>query len=120
MTLRSSFRHLQAIAIGGCVGAVLLACSVSGPGSADVSCTGAGTSILCDVTHTEGSDSLEVCWDMTLTCANGGTGSGSGFCQTVAPAQTQQKSIPLSDFSGLETCDSVTGMTIINQSATPL
>lgn len=112
-------RAAKAVAFGGPIILVLLACQCTGPGSADVSCQGAGSAIACDVTHTEGNSSLNVCWDMTLTCANGITGTGENFCQVVAPGETRQKSIALSEFTGLDGCDSVTGMQILNQTAQP-
>lgn len=118
MNRPSALNALRAAAFAIPVVAVLLACSGSTGGKATVSCAGAGSSISCDVTQTEGSSALEACWDMQLTCANGVVGSGSGFCQLTSPDSTVQKSIPLSEFSGLGGCDNVTSMEILNQTAT--
>jgi hypothetical protein len=119
MSFRPLVRAARVLAFAAPVAAVLLACDVSTGGSANVTCEGAGERIDCTVTHTEGSDALEVCWDIVLSCGNGESPAAREVCTSVSPNGTAAKSVALTEFTGIASCDSIDGMTIENQTAIP-
>ena len=82
---------------------------------AEVSCQGGATGILCNIKHVQGSDTVNVCFDMVLSCRSGSTAKAHA-CQVVAPSQIATKNLVDADFKGLDTCEvngsTVTGLTL--------
>ncbi|MDX2011145.1 MAG: hypothetical protein SFW67_13180 [Myxococcaceae bacterium] len=69
-------------------------CGTPGPGGVD-----------CEVKRTAGSRSISVCWDLEITCENGGvmTGQGCGALAEGVPQATVN--LPAEGFSNQEACD---------------
>jgi hypothetical protein len=69
-------------------------CGTPGPGGVD-----------CDVKRTGGLGAFEACWELEITCVNGGKMVGSG-CGKVAAGETGAKvNLPPGGFSNQEACD---------------
>jgi hypothetical protein len=85
---------------------------------AQVRCSFAGKTLGegydCAVEKTEGSNRVEVCWDLFVTCTNGPGGTGHA-CGSVSPAATTHVAMPYSSLVGARGCaDKVTGAELTN------
>jgi hypothetical protein len=113
----------HALAILAIVGA-LLACKASASTGSDlrarVTCQGSTETIDCDVAHTGGDVAANVCWDLSFSCENGTTVTGSGFCQSVQPNATAQKRIPLTELESAASCDKALSSEVKNLQITAL
>lgn len=69
-------------------------CGTPGPGGVD-----------CDVKRTSGSGKLEACWDLDITCTNGGVMSGHACGTLGAGEATGTVNMPVSSFSNQDACD---------------
>ena len=59
----------------------------------------------CDIKRKSGRTAFKACWDLEITCANGGVMVGHG-CGTVAAGEAAGKAnMPVSTFSNQEGCD---------------
>jgi hypothetical protein len=87
----------------------------TGAGEAKVSvvCEGAEGGIACAVTHVEGGERVNACWDVILQCSNGVKVEGKA-CQVVEPEQTTHRLIPDTELKNLEGCDQVKSFEIRN------
>lgn len=76
-----------------------------------VRCKAAGKLVAdgfdCSIEHRTGADTVDVCWDLVLTCANETVGT-SRKCGTVAPKQTTEARVPYAAISGMKGCDKLT------------
>lgn len=78
-----------------------------------VECASTGIAYACTVTHQQGSDAAEACWDVAVTCQNGTRAVGHG-CQEVQPESKASKFIPVSSFTKAEQCDMAAGVAVEN------
>ena len=69
-------------------------CGTPGPGGID-----------CDLARTSGDNAVKVCWDLEITCENGGVMSGSACGKMDAVDKTKQVNMPVADFSNQDKCD---------------
>lgn len=69
-------------------------CGTPGPGGVD-----------CDVKRTGGTGAFEACWELEITCANGGKMVGSGCGKVAAGASATKVNLPPGGFSNQEGCD---------------
>jgi hypothetical protein len=59
----------------------------------------------CDIKRTSGRTSFQACWDLEITCANGGVMVGHG-CGTIAAGEAAGTvNLPVSAFSNQDGCD---------------
>lgn len=86
---------------------LLAACTVdSNPDSARVDCGAPGPhGVDCQVQRTGGDGSFEACWDLVVTCQNGGEMTGSA-CHEMAAGDSQgSENMPVAGFSNQDSCD---------------
>lgn len=69
-------------------------CGEPGPGGVD-----------CVLKRTDGAAALNACWDLDITCNNGGVMSGHGCGGLDANVPTATINIPAADFANQEGCD---------------
>lgn len=67
----------------------------------------------CTLEKTEGPEPVEVCWDLSMTCANGPGGSGHA-CGRVSPGVPTHVAMPYASLAGMRGCDRITGTQIAN------
>ncbi len=86
----------------------------SKPPQAAVNCqTVPGVGIRCSVQHQQGRSSLNVCWDVVITCRNGTRAVGHA-CQVVNRGATATRVIPVSAVTNAAACDLNVGMVLDN------
>lgn len=82
-----------------------------------VSCVYAGKTLSagldCTIEKTEGPKPVEVCWDLSITCANGPGGTGHA-CGNVSPGVVTHVAMPYASLSGAQGCDRVTHTDLAN------
>lgn len=82
---------------------------------AEVRCAGSGDGTLtCSVSHTKGSNTIDVCFDMVLQCHNGTTSSAHACQKSLAPNTLANRLLRDDDFKNMDKCDSVTGTSVSN------
>lgn len=82
------------------------ACTVSENDSARVDCGVPGAhGVDCVVQRTAGSRAFEACWDLAITCANGGVMTGSACHSMAAEADKGEQNMPAAGFSNQASCD---------------
>jgi hypothetical protein len=94
--------------------------------SAHVDCvTTAAPAVECDVKQTKGKSEIEVCWDFTVTCANGAVVRAANTCQKVKDGGTAKVTIPADKLDGVDQCGgdrpptgTLTNMTINGKATT--
>ena len=91
------------------IGAALMlgACAPVGePASARVDCGAPGPNgVDCTIKRTAGEGGFEACWNLVITCSNGGRMTGSA-CQQVAAEEAEVVStMPVESFSNQQSCD---------------
>lgn len=59
----------------------------------------------CDIKRTGGSAKLESCWDLEITCENGGVMKGHACGTLAAGAKKAVKNMPVSSFENQDACD---------------
>lgn len=69
-------------------------CGTPGPGGVD-----------CTVQRTHGTGALQACWDLEITCANGGVMVGDACGSLGENDATSTVNMPVSGFSNQEGCD---------------
>lgn len=79
---------------------------------AEVNCQGSGEAIACTLKHVQGSDTVDACFDIAISCRNGKTATAHG-CETLVPSQVANKIFQDKDFSNLEGCEP-SGSTVKN------
>lgn len=73
----------------------------------------------CDLKRTSGSSAVHVCWDLEITCANGGKMRGSR-CHDIAAADKDAKAnMPVDKFSDQDKCDTPKGGAVLNLVVAP-
>jgi hypothetical protein len=77
----------------------------AGQASAHVNCKVASDAVNCDVTETQGTAEIDVCWDFTATCNNGAKLTAPRSCTKVKGGGTTRHSVPLSKLNIRGTCD---------------
>jgi len=85
----------------------LAACTVdTNPDSARVDCGTPGPhGVDCQVQRTGGDGAFEACWDLVITCQNGGRMTGSA-CHAMAAGDTRgTRNMPVAGFSAQDACD---------------
>ena len=78
-----------------------------------VECGGSPAGFNCTVTHREGSDHVNACWQVYVECANGAKVTADS-CQAVDPGQSTSKVIPLDKIIGLDKCDAAASTAVRN------
>lgn len=69
-------------------------CGQPGPGGVD-----------CDLKRTGGESPIHACWDLDITCENGGVMTGHACGDLDAAAEKAVVNMPVADFSNQEACD---------------
>ncbi len=77
----------------------------------NVVCNPTNDSFSCTVTHDQGRVTVNVCWDVVLTCSGGVRAIGHG-CQVSAPDSIVTHVIPESEVQNLAQCTSATSTTL--------
>ena len=72
-----------------------------------------GEGFDCAIERTAGPHSIEACWDLVLTCANGPGGTGHA-CGTAPAGGSAQVAIPYSALTGAQGCDRITNTELQN------
>ena len=80
---------------------------------ADVRCKGAGDVVHCDVEETHGIQPAQACWDLNYKCVNGKKAKGS-YCEEVKNGLTVGHDIPVSSIDGIDGCDQIEKMDVVN------
>jgi hypothetical protein len=84
---------------------VVLAAGCGEDVSAHVDCiTTAAPAVECDVKQTKGKSEIEVCWDFSVTCANGAVVKAPNTCQKVKDGATAKVTIPADKLDGIDKC----------------
>jgi hypothetical protein len=88
-------------------GLILAACTLNtNPDAARVDCGTPGPNgVDCKVQRTGGTGDFESCWDLVITCQNGGRMTGSA-CHDMAAGDTEgTRNMPVASFSNQAGCD---------------
>jgi len=85
----------------------LAACTIdTNPDSARVDCGAPGPGgVDCQVQRTGGDGGFEACWDLVISCQNGGEMTGSACHEMAAGANEGTENMPVAGFSGQDSCD---------------
>jgi len=85
----------------------LAACTIdTNPDSARVDCGAPGPGgVDCQVQRTGGDGDFEACWDLVISCQNGGEMTGSACHEMAAGANEGTENMPVAGFSGQDSCD---------------
>ena len=84
----------------------LAACTVTESDAARVDCGTPGPhGVDCSVRRTAGSSSFEACWDLAITCQNGGEMRGSACHPVAAGVDAGEQNMPVASFSNQASCD---------------
>ena len=88
-------------------GLLLAACTVdTNPDSARVDCGTPGPGgVDCQVQRTGGDGGFEACWDLVISCQNGGEMTGSACHEMAAGANEGSENMPVAGFSSQDSCD---------------
>lgn len=78
-------------------------CGTPGPGGVD-----------CDVKRTSGSGKLEACWDLDITCTNGGVMTGHACGRLGGDESAGVVNMPVSGFSNQDACDAPSSGKVTN------
>ncbi len=85
---------------------LLGACTVGERNAARVDCGAPGPNgVDCQVQRTGGDSPLQACWNLTITCRNGGAMTAPACHEMPADATQGVQNMPTADFSGQESCD---------------
>lgn len=76
-----------------------------------VECQQGLTGATCTVTHQEGDDPAEACWDFRIACANGASVSASA-CHSVSVGEKAMRNIPVEQERIVGDCDSAVSATV--------
>jgi len=88
-------------------GLALTACTIdTNLDAARVDCGTPGPhGVDCEVKRTGGDGAFEACWNLVITCQNGGEMIGAA-CHDMAAGESQgTQNMPVTGFSGQESCD---------------
>jgi hypothetical protein len=66
--------------------------------------TTAAPAVECEVKQTKGKSEIEACWDISVTCANGGVVKAPHWCQKVKDGGTAKTTIPGDKLTGMDGC----------------
>lgn len=84
----------------------LAACTVTELDKARVDCGTPGPhGVDCEIRRTGGSRAFEACWDLAITCQNGGGMRASACHAMAADGQQGTQNMPVTGFSGQDSCD---------------
>jgi hypothetical protein len=61
--------------------------------------------VSCDVKRTGGSNKVEACWDLVITCNNGGVMTGAGCAILDGDEQQTKQKMPVDAFDNQDGCD---------------
>jgi hypothetical protein len=78
-----------------------------------VQCQIAQAAVVCNVTHQQGSEPIQVCWDLLLTCRNSQRVTGHA-CHRVPPQGQSSRTIPEGDLQGVAYCDAIVSFEVQN------
>lgn len=73
----------------------------------------------CSVTHQEGDQAAEACWDFVIQCANG-SGATASACHTVQPMEKAARLIPIAQMRVRGECDQATTASVVMKSVRSL
>lgn len=95
----------------------LLFASILGCKNADpnlwVECNPNGTGYTCVVTSSNIGRSIDACWDIVASCANGASVTASA-CERTNPESKSTRIVPLKDFAATSRCDELRGVRVEN------
>lgn len=86
---------------------VVAACTINtNPDAARVDCGAPGPNgVDCRIQRTGGTGAFEACWNLVITCQNGGRMTGSA-CHDMAIGETEGiRNMPVAGFSNQAACD---------------
>lgn len=84
----------------------LAGCTVTESDAARVDCGTPGPhGVDCSVRRTAGSSGFEACWDLAITCQNGGEMRGSACHPVAAGVDAGEQNMPVASFSNQASCD---------------
>lgn len=84
----------------------LAACTVSELDKARVDCGTPGAhGVDCTIKRTAGIQAFEACWDLAITCKNGGAMRASACHAMAADGQVGTQNMPAASFTGQDSCD---------------
>lgn len=100
------FRIIARVIALATAGLALSACTITDLDAARVDCGTPGPhGVDCQVQRTGGSGSFQACWNLAITCSNGGVMTGS-TCHDMAASEHQGiANMPVTGFSGQDSCD---------------
>lgn len=94
-----------AIALAG-AGLLTTGCTVSELDKARVDCGAPGTQgVDCMIKRSAGIHAFEACWDLAITCQNGGAMRASACHAMAADGQEGTQNMPADTFTGQDSCD---------------
>lgn len=89
-----------------------------GPASTTAARVDCGTpgpeGVDCEIKRTGGSAAFQACWDLEITCVNGGVMVGQGCGSIAAQAAGGTVNLPVASFSNQEGCDAPRQGTVKN------
>lgn len=84
----------------------LAACTVSELDKARVDCGTPGAhGVDCTIKRTAGIRAFEACWDLAITCQNGGAMRASACHAMAADGHEGTQNMPIASFAGQDSCD---------------
>lgn len=87
-------------------GLALAACTVTEPDAARVDCGTPGPNgVDCQVQRTGGDGAFQACWDLVISCRNGGSMTGQACHRMAAGVAEGTENMPAAGFSGQDSCD---------------
>lgn len=118
------------VALGGGLG-TSMCCGVFGlfgaaasmldePVAARVDCGTPGPAgVDCELQRTGGTSALQSCWDLEITCANGGVMVGHACGKLLSGAARSQVNMPVEGFSNQDACDAPKNGVVMNLQVDP-
>lgn len=98
---------------------LLAACTVTERDAARVDCGTPGPhGVDCTVARTAGENPFEACWDLAITCENGGVMSAAA-CQAVGEGEQEViHNMPVASFADVQACDVPSSGAVLNLGVT--
>lgn len=84
----------------------MAACTVTGLDAARVDCGTPGLhGVDCRIQRTGGDGGFQACWDLIISCGNGGEMVGAACHEMAAGTSAGNGNMPVSGFSNQDSCD---------------
>lgn len=99
-------KHILPIALLAASGLLLGGCEVTEANAGRVDCGAPGPGgVDCQVKRTAGTGAFQACWDLVISCQNGGKMTGSACHAMAAGASEGTQNMPVASFSNQDSCD---------------